>query len=166
MNLRVAHLIIAAVGEIAAARKHISSQELTARLDLAPRRLEPYLQALVRAGIIGAERGPRGGYFLRRPLSELTVAAVLLAADPGYSIPTTPPLAKHLAVIVRDALNEVLLSDLLTQAEENSVRSVCHTTSDREDILVQSKEVGRDTSTEPGTEAATYVDQLSCRPLA
>jgi DNA-binding IscR family transcriptional regulator len=119
MNLRVAHLIIAAVGEIAAARKHISSQELTARLDLPPRRLEPYLQALVRAGIIGAERGPRGGYFSKRPPSELTVADVLIAADPGYVIPATPPLAKQIATVVGDALSRVILSDLFAHAEKN-----------------------------------------------
>jgi DNA-binding IscR family transcriptional regulator len=118
MNLRAAYLIIAAVGEIAIAQKRINSQELTARLNSRSRRLEPYLQALVRAGIVGAEPGPRGGYFLKRPLSELTVADVLFAADPGYSMPMTPALAKQIAIAVRESLERVTLLDLITQTDE------------------------------------------------
>jgi predicted transcriptional regulator len=148
MNLRLAHLIIAAVREIATAHKLINSQELMARLNLPPRRLEAYLQALVRAGIIGAERGPRGGYFLKRPPSELTVADVLIAADPGYTIPAIPALAKQIATVVGEALSRVILSDLFAHAEENGSKAfavaapyeqkspeIAHPNEVREDVL-------------------------------
>jgi DNA-binding IscR family transcriptional regulator len=116
MQLRVGYLIAAAVCEIAIAPKLITSQELAARLNLPSRGLEAYLQALVHAGIIGAERGPRGGYFLKRPISEVTVEDVLLAVARGYSIPATPALANKIAIAVGDSLKRVRLSEVVSQA--------------------------------------------------
>lgn len=112
----LSYLIAAAVCEIAIARAPINSQELTTRLNTSPRRIEPYLQLLTRAGIVGANRGPKGGYFLKTALAELTVRDVLAAVNRSCSIPERPPLAKKIAVAIEDSLKQVKLSDIVTQA--------------------------------------------------
>jgi DNA-binding IscR family transcriptional regulator len=111
------YLVAAAVCEIAIARTPINSQELTARLHISRRRIEPYLQLLTRAGIVGASRGPKGGYFLKHALAELTVRDVLAAINRGDCIPERPPLAKKIAIAVEDSLNRVMLLDIVNQAQ-------------------------------------------------
>ena len=118
---RLSYLITAAVCEIARARTSINSQELTARLNISRRRIEPHLQSLTRAGIIGANRGPRGGYFLKRALAELTMRDVLAAVDRSYCIPERPPLAKEIAIAVDDSLQRVRLQDIVNQAQMTGV---------------------------------------------
>lgn len=119
----LSYLIAAAVCEIAMARTPINSQELTARLNIPRRRLEPYLQLLTRAGIVGASRGPKGGYFLKRALGELTVRDVMAAIQRSESIPEKPPLAKRIAIAVEDSLNRVRLLDIVNQARATGVLS-------------------------------------------
>jgi Rrf2 family protein len=43
--------------------------------------LAKHLQAMARAGILGTERGPRGGYRLARPASEITLLEIVEAID-------------------------------------------------------------------------------------
>jgi DNA-binding IscR family transcriptional regulator len=118
---RLSYLVTAAVCEIAIARAPINSQELTARLHITQRRIEPHLQLLARAGIIGANRGRKGGYFLKRALAELTVRDVLAAINRSDCIPERPPLAKSIAIAVEDSLNRVMLLDIVNQARATGV---------------------------------------------
>jgi Rrf2 family iron-sulfur cluster assembly transcriptional regulator len=58
----------------------VAARALAERHNLAPRHLEPMLQALVREGILKGTRGPRGGYELARERRRITVADILRAA--------------------------------------------------------------------------------------
>ncbi len=58
--------------------------------------LSKVLQLLGKAGLVGAQRGLRGGYVLARPLDELTVLDVINAVDPLERIVRCPlGLAAH-----------------------------------------------------------------------
>jgi Rrf2 family protein len=74
-------LAIAAVIDVAlhAPAHPISAKALALRHGLAPRHLEPVLQALVRDGILKGVRGPRGGYALARERKRVTANDILRA---------------------------------------------------------------------------------------
>lgn len=55
----------------------VQSAEITRRLGIPPRYLEPVLQNLVRAGLLAGTRGPRGGYRLARERRRITVADIV-----------------------------------------------------------------------------------------
>lgn len=75
-------LAIAAVTEIAmnAATRPISAKSLAERYKLAPRHLEPLLQALVHASILKGVRGPHGGYQMAQDAEKVTAEQVMGAA--------------------------------------------------------------------------------------
>lgn len=78
-------LAITAVVDVAlhADRRLLSAKTLASRYRLAPRHLEPLMQALVHANILRGVRGPRGGYTLGRPTYEITLYQILDAALPN-----------------------------------------------------------------------------------
>src|SRR5215831_868433 len=83
---------IAAVIDIAlnARDRPVAAKAMAARHGLAPRHLEPVLQALVREGILKGLRGPRGGYILAGDPRRITAADILRAArtiDEGAETP-------------------------------------------------------------------------------
>jgi Rrf2 family protein len=88
---------IAAVVDVAVHARPlpVSAKALAGRLGVAPRHLEPVLQALVRGGILKGVRGPRGGYELARERRRITVGDVVrvpnLALDGPEADDTIPP---------------------------------------------------------------------------
>lgn len=56
-------------------------QDIAERQQLSPRYLEQIFQKLKKAGILASKRGPRGGYCLAKPLSKITVNAVIMATE-------------------------------------------------------------------------------------
>jgi len=56
-------------------------REIAGREMIPARFLEQIFQDLKKAGIIGAKRGPRGGYHLARPASEITLGDVFRALE-------------------------------------------------------------------------------------
>ena len=68
----------------------VAAKAMAARHGLTPRNLESVLQDLVRAGLLKAYRGPRGGYELARERRRITVADIVRA-----SAPTAPPSGKR-----------------------------------------------------------------------
>lgn len=75
-------LAIAAVIDIAinSRVRPVSAKALAARHRLAPRHLEPVLQALVHFGILKGIRGPHGGYALAREDCATSAEDILRAA--------------------------------------------------------------------------------------
>ncbi|MCS6798853.1 MAG: Rrf2 family transcriptional regulator [Myxococcota bacterium] len=56
-------------------------KDIAARQGIPPRFLEQIFQDLKRAGIVESRRGPRGGYRLARPASEIRIGDVLRALE-------------------------------------------------------------------------------------
>jgi Rrf2 family protein len=63
-----------------------SAAQLARYYDLPAAYLAKQLQALVRAGVLAATTGPRGGFRLARPASEITLLQIVEAVD-GASAP-------------------------------------------------------------------------------
>lgn len=63
-----------------------SAAQLAEYYDLPPAFLAKQLQALVRAGVLAATTGPRGGFRLSRPATEITLLQIVEAVD-GTSAP-------------------------------------------------------------------------------
>ncbi len=61
----------------------VPAGDIADRLGEARRGIEPVLQALSRAGILGSTRGPRGGYRLGRAARDITLAEVVSATRPS-----------------------------------------------------------------------------------
>ncbi|WP_028926846.1 RrF2 family transcriptional regulator [Pseudonocardia acaciae] len=59
----------------------LPAARLAAGNDLPPAYLNKQLQALVRAGLLTSTSGPRGGFRLARPLSEITLMDVVAAIE-------------------------------------------------------------------------------------
>jgi Rrf2 family protein len=60
-----------------------SAGQLAEHYDLPPAYLAKQLQALVRAGVLTAVTGPRGGFRLARPADQITMLQVVEAVDGG-----------------------------------------------------------------------------------
>lgn len=60
-----------------------SAAQLARYYDLPAAYLAKQLQTLVRAGVLAAATGPRGGFRLARPPSEITLLAIVEAVDGG-----------------------------------------------------------------------------------
>lgn len=60
-----------------------SAKQLAEYYDLPGPYLAKQLQALVRAGVLAATTGPRGGFRLARPASEITLLQLVEAVDGG-----------------------------------------------------------------------------------
>lgn len=78
---RRALLAVAAVLDVALLARGgpLPAKVLAARHAMAPRRFEPLLQALVRAGVLKSSRGPRGGYELARERRRISLGDVVRA---------------------------------------------------------------------------------------
>ena len=74
-----------AVSELAAAggtaTRPVTSERLATAQAIPPKFLESILLQLRRSGIVQAQRGPEGGYWLARPAGEVTLADVIRAID-------------------------------------------------------------------------------------
>lgn len=102
-------LAIAAVLDVAvhAGGRPVSAKALAARHELPPRHLEPVLQALVHEGILKGIRGPRGGYELARPQSDISAEDILRAASTAEDVDCTPTNGSPLvSAVVWPALRE------------------------------------------------------------
>ena len=67
----------------------VNAADLSDRLGLARRGMEPLLQALSRAGLLESVRGPRGGYRLGRARRDISLADIVAAA--GEAEPNDGP---------------------------------------------------------------------------
>jgi Rrf2 family protein len=62
-----------------------SAGQLAEHFDVPPAYLAKQLQVLVRAGVLAATTGPRGGFRLARPAEEITLLQVVEAVDGASS---------------------------------------------------------------------------------
>jgi Rrf2 family iron-sulfur cluster assembly transcriptional regulator len=74
--------------------------------------LEQIFQELRRAGLVGAKRGPRGGYLLARPAEEIRLGDVVRALEGPISIAarparTTTKVAKSVSDVTEAVFHEL-----------------------------------------------------------
>ena len=92
----------------------VPAGDIADRLGEARRGIEPVLQALSRAGILGSTRGPKGGYRLGRAARDITLAeraAAVTGAD-------QPKEAEEAADAAPSPLQEAVLRPLWLELEE------------------------------------------------
>src|SRR5215207_3335676 len=59
----------------------ITSERIAKAQEIPPKFLESILLQLRRGGVVNAQRGPEGGYWLARPADQITLAAVIEIID-------------------------------------------------------------------------------------
>jgi Rrf2 family protein len=59
----------------------VQIKDISRRQEISPRYLEQIFQSLKKAGILKSKRGPQGGYFLAKAPEQITVKAILEAAE-------------------------------------------------------------------------------------
>lgn len=63
------------------ARKMVKLSEISERQDISLNYLEQLFNKLRKAGLVSSMRGPQGGYFIEKDLSEVTMADIILASE-------------------------------------------------------------------------------------
>lgn len=120
---------IEAVLDIAfnAGGKPVQASEITRRQGIPRRYLEQVLQALVHAGILAGQRGPKGGYRLARERRRISVGDIIrvvrqieTAPDPVTETPASP-LGHR---VVRPLWLE-LQASLMAQLDATSIEDLC-----------------------------------------
>ncbi len=105
----------------------VSAADLSERLGLARRGMEPLLQMLSRAGLLESVRGPRGGYRLGRPRRDIRLSDIvaMVTSDeidaldgPGGALQAAviDPLWTRLETTAQAVLAGLTLEDLVREA--------------------------------------------------
>lgn len=118
---------------LAGAGRTVPTSEISDAIDVPKRGLEPILQQLMRAGLLGSTRGPQGGYALARERSKISAAAIVEASldtETATSQKRSSPYLKALAKFeleaerhLREALGEYSLADLCDEARKSGVKA-------------------------------------------
>lgn len=100
----------------------VPAGDIAERLGEARRGIEPVLQALSRAGLLGSTRGPKGGYRLGRAARDMRLAEVVAAVrGPESGEEAAEPAASALGEAVVQPLWEELEAQLLAALEQLTV---------------------------------------------
>jgi Rrf2 family protein len=82
-------------------------KDISSRQSIPARFLEQIFQDLKRAGLVGAKRGPRGGYHLARPADEIRLGDVVRALEGPIAITGRDDVPKKPSVDGRDVTDAV-----------------------------------------------------------
>lgn len=113
-----------------------AAEEIARETASPPGYMAKVLKDLAEAGIVASRRGPKGGYQLTRPATEMTVFDVFSAVDPIRTIAEWPihleerhqrmcPLHRRLneaISLVENTLRAVSIAELLTEPPSPSQR--------------------------------------------
>ena len=113
----------------------IASDKIATALDMPPRFLLKVLQPLVEANLLKSVKGPKGGYQLAQPTTEISVLAIIEASDgvingklPKTQMPAHPLDSKLKAICAQtaDAIRATLetfhISDLVSAKKQPKER--------------------------------------------
>ncbi|MGY0230819.1 RrF2 family transcriptional regulator [Longispora urticae] len=81
LSARVDYALRACAELAASGEKLVTAEKLARAQDIPPKFLESILVQLRRGGIVNAQRGPEGGYWLARPAAEIHLAEVIRVID-------------------------------------------------------------------------------------
>jgi Rrf2 family transcriptional regulator, iron-sulfur cluster assembly transcription factor len=101
-------------------------REMSKRQGVGPRMLEQVLARLKAAGLVGAQRGRRGGYFLARPAAEISVGDVVRACDGALRL--TVGQASKEAAAPADAVWAELDREVTAAFDSISLAEICRRT--------------------------------------
>ncbi|WP_446215988.1 RrF2 family transcriptional regulator [Micromonospora sp. IBHARD004] len=76
-----AELASVADGTAAERSRPVTAEQIARAQEIPPKFLESILLQLRRGGIVHAQRGPEGGYWLARPAAEISLAEVIRVID-------------------------------------------------------------------------------------
>ena len=79
--LRAAAELASVADGTAERSRPVTAEQIARAQDIPPKFLESILLQLRRGGIVHAQRGPEGGYWLARPASEISLAEVIRVID-------------------------------------------------------------------------------------
>jgi len=114
-------------------------KDIAARQAIPARFLEQIFQDLKRAGLVGAKRGPRGGYHLARPAHEIRLGDVVRAIEGPIAItgcgdePRQPPVDgkdvtdavfRELSRRIEGCFDDVSIADMCRRGNELGLRKV------------------------------------------
>jgi Rrf2 family transcriptional regulator, iron-sulfur cluster assembly transcription factor len=109
-------------------------REIAERETIPMRFLEQIFQDLKKAGLIGSKRGPRGGYHLARPASEISVGDVIRALEGPVAVladedgprrggpDATGDVFRDIAANVEKCFDSVSIADVCQRGESLGVR--------------------------------------------
>lgn len=110
-------------------------REVSERELIPARFLEQIFQDLKRAGLIASKRGPRGGYHLAKPASQISVGDVIRALEGSVAIiqpedearpdggpDATASVFRDLATSVERCFDEITIADVCARGNELGVR--------------------------------------------
>jgi Rrf2 family transcriptional regulator, iron-sulfur cluster assembly transcription factor len=115
----------------------VQASAITKRQGIPKRYLEQVLQALVRAGVLTGQRGPKGGYRLARPPESITIAEIVdivrtieVAPDPLTGAPASAlghrivrPIWSDLQAEMLQRLGKLTLAELVERARSAGLES-------------------------------------------
>lgn len=115
----------------------VQASAITKRQGIPKRYLEQVLQALVRAGVLTGQRGPKGGYRLAREPESITIAEIVnivrtieVAPDPLTGAPASAlghrivrPIWMDLQTELLERLGKMTLAELVERARAAGVES-------------------------------------------
>lgn len=81
LSARVDYALRAAVELATAVDGPLTAERIAKAQEIPPKFLESILLQLRRGGVVHAQRGPEGGYWLARPAGEITLADVIRVID-------------------------------------------------------------------------------------
>jgi Rrf2 family protein len=73
--------VVELASAVEGASRPVTAEQLADRQGIPPKFLESILLQLRRGGVVNAQRGPEGGYWLARPADEITLADVIRVID-------------------------------------------------------------------------------------
>ncbi|MEV0003915.1 Rrf2 family transcriptional regulator [Micromonospora sp. NPDC050980] len=76
-----AELASVAEGTASGRSRPVTAEQIARAQDIPPKFLESILLQLRRGGVVHAQRGPEGGYWLARPAAEISLAEVIRVID-------------------------------------------------------------------------------------
>lgn len=112
-------------------------KDISARQTIPARFLEQIFQDLKRAGLVGAKRGPRGGYHLARPAPEIRLGDIVRALEGPIAItgrdeePKRPAVGgkdvtetvfRELSRRIEGCFDDVTIADMCRRGDELGLR--------------------------------------------
>ena len=108
----------------------VTLADISAEQSISVSYLEQLFARLRNHGLVTGMRGPGGGYCLRRPATEITIAEILSAVDdamparreriPGEEWPQSVIMWNQLSARIYDYLNDLTLAEAVDQHSEPS----------------------------------------------